>query len=68
MAMSDATYVAFVPNSKRGKLRALLQSENTEPLSWREKKGLFGSEFYLSGPAGAVRRAHLYITEWLARP
>jgi hypothetical protein len=64
--MSDVTYVAFVPRAKRDKLRAVLQSENTEPLSWREKKALFGSEFYFSGPAGPVREAHLFITRWLA--
>lgn len=64
--MSEATYVAFVPKAKRDRLREVLESESTEPLSWREKKLMFGSEFYFSGPSGLVRKAHLYITEWLA--
>lgn len=65
--MSDATYVAFVPRSKREKLRSTLQAEDTGQVSWREQKTLFGSEFYFSGPAGLVRRTHAYITHWLAQ-
>lgn len=64
--MSDATYVAFVPRAKSGKLRSTLQAEDTGPVTWRERKKLFGSEFYFSGPAGLVRRTHAYITHWLA--
>ena len=63
----DATYVAFVSKAQRGKLRTLLQSEDmgTE-LSWREKKRLFGSEFYFSGPPTLARQAHAFVTKWLS--
>ena len=63
--MSDATYVAFVPSSKRGKLRAILQSEDTGQISWRERRILFGSEFYFSGPSNLARTTHAYETRWL---
>ncbi len=61
------TYVAFVPKARRARLRQVLEGEDTGPVQWSEKKVLFGSEFYFSGPAGLVRRTHAYITEWLAR-
>jgi hypothetical protein len=64
--VSEVTYVSFVPRSKRDKLREVLQSEDTGPVSWSEKRMLFGSEFYFCGPAGLVRKTHSYITEWLA--
>lgn len=63
--MSEATYVAFVPSSKSGKLRAILQSEDTGAISWRERRILFGSEFYFSGPPGLARTTHAYVTHWL---
>ena len=65
--MSDATYVAFVPSSKRGKLRAILQSEDTGQISWRERRILFGSEFYFSGPSRLARATHAYISEWVVK-
>lgn len=64
--MSDATYVAFVPRSKREKLRSALQAEDTGLVTWRERRTLFGSEFYFSGPAGLVRKTHAYIMHWIA--
>ena len=64
--MSEATYVSFVPSSKRAKLREVLQSEDTGPIAWRERKTLFGSEFYFSGPSGLARRTHAFVTQWLA--
>ena len=64
--MTDATYVAFVPNSKSAKLRSVLQAEDTGALTWRERKVMFGSEFYFSGPTELVRKTHAYITQWLA--
>lgn len=64
--VSEVTYVSFVPRSKRAKLRQILESEDTGPVTWTEKKMLFGSEFYFSGPAALVRRTHAYITQWLA--
>jgi len=65
--MSTATYVCFVPASKRGKLRAVLASENAGAVEWRERKRLFLSEFYFSGPASGARKAHAFVTAWLAR-
>lgn len=64
--MSEATYVSFVPKSKRGKLRAILQSEDTGSIQWRERKKLFGSEFYFSGPAALARATHAHVTRWLS--
>ncbi|WP_309088787.1 hypothetical protein [Phenylobacterium sp.] len=64
--MSDATYMSFVPRSKRDKLRRVLETEDTGALRWTEKRGLFGSEFYFSGPSALVRKTHAYITAWLA--
>lgn len=63
--MPDATFVAFVPANQRDQLLAILQSEDTRPLSWREKRAFLGSEIYLSGPPALARRAHAYIAEWV---
>jgi hypothetical protein len=65
--MSDATYVSFVPKAKREKLRAVLTEEDTGQISWREHRGMFGSEFYFSGPPALVRKTHLFVAEWLTR-
>ncbi|MDZ4372884.1 MAG: hypothetical protein U1C74_15860 [Phenylobacterium sp.] len=65
--MSDATYVAFVPAGMSNKLRTVLQSENTGQLTWRERKVMFGSEFYFSGPPKLARATHAYISEWVVR-
>jgi hypothetical protein len=64
--VTEVTYVSYVPNRKRAKLRRVLESEDTGQIRWREKKKLFGSEFYFSGPTELVRRTHDYITRWLA--
>lgn len=64
--MPEATYVAFVSKAKRAKLRTMLQTEDMGELSWREKKRLFGSEFYFSGPPTLARQAHAYVTKWLS--
>lgn len=63
--MSDATYVAFVPKAKRDKLWQILTTEDTAPLTWRERKSMFGSEFYFSGPSMLARKAQAYVTEWV---
>ena len=65
-AVSDATFVSFVPKTRTAKLRRTLQSEDTGELRWREHKTFFGSEFYFSGPADLARRTHEYVTLWLA--
>jgi hypothetical protein len=64
--VSEATYVSFVPRSRRAKLRHVLESEDTGPIRWREEKRLFGSEFHFSGPSELVRKTHTYVTRWLA--
>jgi hypothetical protein len=66
--VSEITCVSFVPKAKRGKLRHVLMTSETGDLKWRERKQLFGSEFYFSGPRRTVMRTHAYITWWLANP
>ena len=63
--MTEVTYVSYVPKRKRAKLRSVLRSEDTGDIRWHEKKKLFGSEFYFSGPTELVRKTHSYITQWL---
>jgi hypothetical protein len=65
--VTDATYVSFVPRSKRAKLRQILTSEDTGPVRWTEKRGLLVSEFAFSGPAALVRKVHAQVTSWIAR-
>lgn len=64
--MIEVTYVSYVPKRKRAKLRSVLRSEDTGSIRWHEKKKLFGSEFYFSGPTELCRKTHAYITQWLA--
>lgn len=63
--MPDATYVAFVPTGMSGKLRQVLQAEDTGALTWRERKVMFGSEFYFSGPSKLARATHAYVSRWV---
>jgi hypothetical protein len=65
--MTDATYVSLVPRSLRGKLREALDAEDTGALAWRERKRLFVSEFYFSGPPDLARKTHTFVTRWLSR-
>lgn len=65
LLVTEVTYVSYVPKRKRAKLRSVLRSENTGDIRWREKKKLFGSEFYFSGPTELVRKTHAFITQWL---
>lgn len=65
--MTDVTYVSLVPRSLRGKLREALTAEDTGPLSWRERRRLFISEFYFSGPPELARKTHTFVTRWLYR-
>jgi hypothetical protein len=66
MTMAELTCMSFVPKGQRGKLRHVLMTEDTGELRWRERKTLFGSEFYFSGPAGLVMRTHRYVSHWVA--
>ena len=63
--MPHATFVAYVPQGMRDKLRSVLQEENTGALRWEEKKGRRGSEFYFSGPTSLARKTHSYVQEWV---
>ena len=63
--MDDATYVAFVPAKKRDQLRKILETEDTGPLTWRERRSFHGSEFYFSGPPVLARKAQAYVAEWV---
>jgi hypothetical protein len=63
--MTEATYVAFVPRGLNNRLRSVLQTEDTGPISWRERRVLFGSEFYFSGPPRLARTTHAYVSEWV---
>jgi hypothetical protein len=65
--MPDATYVAFVPAGMTAKLRSVLESEDTGQVTWRERKVMFGSEFYFSGPPRLVRATHAYVSQWVVR-
>ncbi len=57
-AKVEATYVLFAPPSQRAGLRRALSGQALGAVTWRERKLLFGSEFYLTGPAAAARKAH----------
>jgi hypothetical protein len=59
----EATYVLFAQNSQRARLREALAAQSDGPVRWRERKLLFGSEFYLTGPAAAARRAHSALSQ-----
>lgn len=65
--MSNATYVSFVPRAQRAKLRAVLMSEDTGEIAWRERKTFSGSEFYFTGPPKTTRKTHEFVTQWVAR-
>ena len=65
--MVEATYVLFVPKAKRLQVRDVLKADVPESVQWRERKKLFGSEFYVSGPAALAREAHEQAVRWLSR-
>lgn len=63
----EATYVLYAQKAVRGRLLQVLAAHADGAVRWRERKRLFGSEFYLTGPAAAARKAHSALTEaaWL---
>jgi hypothetical protein len=63
--MAEATFVLYAPRSRRAGLRATLGAVGADRVTWRERKMLFGSEFYLTGPSAAARRVHAAATDWL---
>jgi hypothetical protein len=66
--MPDATFVAFVPHHRTSELRSILKSEDTHPLTWKERRSWFGSEFFFSGPPTLARKAQEYVGTWLKTP
>jgi hypothetical protein len=56
--MTDATYVLFAPKAQLARLRAHLKTLTWDEVRWRERRRLFGSEFYVSGPSRQAREAH----------
>lgn len=63
--MVEATFVLYVPRSKRGRVRNGLAADETADLKWRERKTLFGSEFYFSGPSAVARQVHATASRWI---
>lgn len=63
--MVEATFVLYVPRSKRGRVRTALATDVTADLKWRERKTLFGSEFYFSGPSALARQVHATASRWV---
>lgn len=65
--MAEATFVLFARADQRSALRQLLQASAQDAVTWRERRRLFGSEFYVSGPSTQAREAHLAAASWLSR-
>lgn len=63
----DATFVLFVRKDQGGHVRRGLTPELLGSATWRERKTLFGSEFYFSGPAATARLAHAAATKLTAQ-
>jgi hypothetical protein len=63
--MVEATYVLYVPRSQRVRVRTALAGRVGDAVTLRERKTLFGSEFYFSGPAGLARESHTSAMRWL---
>jgi hypothetical protein len=53
----NATFVLFVSKNQRSRVRNALTPELVGDARWRERKTLFGSEFYFSGPSAIARQA-----------
>jgi hypothetical protein len=47
-----------VRKNQRSRVRSSLTPELLGAAAWRERRTLFGSEFYFSGPAAIAREAH----------
>lgn len=62
-----ATFMIYATGSERQRLRALVKGVASEEVTWREQRRLFGSEFYLTGPAALARQAQERISLTLAR-
>jgi hypothetical protein len=64
--MADLTCVVFVPKKARGQLRHVLMTADMGELRWRERKRLFGSEFYFTGPSALALKTQAFLTRWVA--
>jgi len=64
--MDHITYVSLVPKECSGRLRQVLQQEDTGDLGWREVRAGWGSEFHFTGPRSLVRSTHEFVTLWVA--
>lgn len=65
--MTEATFVLYAPKPQLARLRALLATQPTDEVRWREKRRMSGSEFYVVGPSRLAREAHERAATWLAR-
>lgn len=65
--MTEATYVLFAHQALRARLRDHLNTQGYQEVRWRERRRLFGSEFFLTGPSREAREAHHTATVWLYR-
>jgi len=63
--MVEATFVLYVPKAQRTLVRTRLNAEAAADLKWRERKTLFGSEFYFSGPSALARQVHAIAASWI---
>jgi len=69
--MIEATFVVYAPKAQLAKLRGLVRSQTAEAVTWQERRTLFGSEFYVTGPAALAREAHelaAHLLSWPDRP
>jgi len=63
----QATFMIYAAGADRQRLRTLMKDVAPEEVAWREQRRLFGSEFYLTGPAVLARKAQEAISLKLAR-
>lgn len=65
--MTEATFVLYAPKQQLPRLRALISTQASDQVRWREKRRMSGSEFYVVGPSRLAREAHERVATWLAR-
>lgn len=56
--MIEATFVLFARKAQLERMRAFLKRQAGDIVRWKERRRLFGSEFYVSGPVTEARLAH----------
>lgn len=65
--MSEAVYVLLARKAQRARLPDHLKSQPYEAVRWRERRRMFGSEFFLTGPSRETREVHQTAALWLSR-